>query len=181
MHSFYLKITYTVFIWANFSLSSLANSCSQQILTGNSELMGTGIESINVDLCLLEFSSCAVLHKGLLMHGEMHIERGTEISDCSHLFYQITIENKERVDSKGVRGRGQQRLACPPLRGLPHPGIKPRSLELQADSLPPEPSSWKPNIWMPWVYRDNRNLTWIKMENEPLRLQLTFEKKQLAI
>ena len=27
------------------------------------------------------------------MHGEMHIERGTEISDCSHLFYQITILN----------------------------------------------------------------------------------------
>ena len=89
-------------------------------------------------------------------------------------------ENKETVDSKGVSGRGQQRLACPPPRGLLHPGIKPRSLELQADSLPPEPS-WKSNIWMPWVYRDNRNLIWIKMENEPLRLQLTFEKKQLAI
>lgn len=93
MHSFYLKIAYAVFIWANFSLSSLANSCSQQILTVNSELMGTGIENINVDLCLLEFSSCAVLHKGLLMHEEMHIERGTEISDCSHLVYQITILN----------------------------------------------------------------------------------------
>lgn len=40
--------------------------------------MGTGIENINVDLCLLEFSSCAVLHKGLLMHEEMLLERGTE-------------------------------------------------------------------------------------------------------
>ena len=30
-------------------------------------------------------------------------------------------------------------LPCPPLGDLPHPGIEPRSLALQADSLPSEP------------------------------------------
>lgn len=93
MHSFYLKITYTVFIWANISLSSLVNSCSQHILTGNSELMGTGTENINVDLCLLEFSSCTILHKRLIMHGETYLERWTEISDCFHLLYHIPVLN----------------------------------------------------------------------------------------
>ena len=37
-------------------------------------------------------------------------------------------------------------LACPPPRDLPNPGIKPRSLTSQADSLPSKPSGKAKNI-----------------------------------
>ena len=37
-------------------------------------------------------------------------------------------------------------LPCPPPRDLPNPGIKPRSLAIQVDSLPSEPSRKPKNI-----------------------------------
>ena len=39
-------------------------------------------------------------------------------------------------------------LPCPPPGNLPNPGIKPRSPELQADSLPAEPQGKPQGVYM---------------------------------
>ena len=45
------------------------------------ELMEARIENISATLCLLEFSSWAIFHKRLIMHGEIYSERWTEFSN----------------------------------------------------------------------------------------------------
>ena len=62
------------------------------------------------------------------------------------------------------------RLPFPPPGYPPDPGIKPGSLALQADSLPPEPPGkpWNHHMWLYWV-GGIRNGSWGESETWTIR------------
>ena len=72
---------------------------------------------------------------------------GYVLSHFSHVWFCATLWTVARqapLSMGFLRQKYLSGLPCPPSGDLPHPGIEPRSLALQAHSLPTEPPRMEP-------------------------------------
>ena len=100
-------------------------------------------------MCITLFhslSNCAVQDSQMMLHNS-----GSEVKSLSHIQLFVTpwsVAQQAPLSMGFFRQEYWSGLPFPSPGDLPNPGIKPRSLTLQADSLPSEHSCLEHSKWL---------------------------------